>query len=373
MLDLPTAKIALVDEPQPFHDLDMADFPDPIFSASEARAAGKVLRGNILWTPETSDESAHIFRVAYDWRNSHSYPLRFVRYELTGRVRALKLEGLTAGRLKRMRSIRKKLSETTFNLDKIQDHGGCRAILRNVGQAKKLAEAYRNGCSTHEVTGNWNYIDQPKSSGYRSYHIVVSFRAQEHEGVYEGRKIEIQIRSQLQHAWATAQEAVGMIRGEDLKGGKGSPDWRRLFTLMSSEIAVAEGCVPVAGTESRRPRRQEIADLAEKLGALQVLYQLNGALDDTEALPGRLSRYFLLQFDARKKSVRVVGYQNNLTAFGPYAAGEAADSSLKDTVLVEIDKAENLRAAYPNYYLDVSAFTERLKVAVDKGRSLVAG
>jgi len=42
----------------------------------------------------------------------------------------------------------------------------------------------------------------------------------------------------LQHAWATAVEAVGIFTKQALKSNIGDGEWLRLFALMSSEIAV---------------------------------------------------------------------------------------------------------------------------------------
>ena len=86
-------------------------------------------------------------------------------------------------------------------------------------------------------------MDKPGSSGYRSHHLIFSFFPRdEAENSFAGRLIEIQIRSRLQHSWASAVEAVGLYRGENLKAGIGSDEWLRLFELMSLEFAASEGC-----------------------------------------------------------------------------------------------------------------------------------
>ena len=60
--------------------------------------------------------------------------------------------------------------------------------------------------------------------------------------IYNGKRIELQVRTRLQHSWATAVEAVGLFRGEELKNHKGSEEWLRLFKLLSAEFAEAERC-----------------------------------------------------------------------------------------------------------------------------------
>lgn len=69
--------------------------------------------------------------------------------------------------------------------------------------------------------------------------------------------MEIQLRTLLQHSWATAVEAVGLLRREDLKGGRGDPDWLRLFQIMASEMAEDEGAPPVPGVSQEGSSRRE--------------------------------------------------------------------------------------------------------------------
>jgi hypothetical protein len=44
---------------------------------------------------------------------------------------------------------------------------------------------------------------------------------------------------------------------------------------------------------------------------------------------------------------------------------EEQNHGRRDTVLVELDKAEDLKDAYPNYFLDVKMFTDLLRGAMD--------
>jgi hypothetical protein len=130
-----------------------------------------------------------------------------------------------------MKSIRKKLRDTPLTLYQIQDIGGCRAIVGTVDQLRAIVRLYEQGQSRHGIIKPWDYVDSPKPDGYRSYHLALKFTGQGDEGGYNRQRIEVQIRTRLQHVWATAVEAVGVVRGEDLKGGKGNGDWLRLFAL----------------------------------------------------------------------------------------------------------------------------------------------
>ena len=49
---------------------------------------------------------------------------------------------------------------------------------------------------------------------------------------YNSLKIELQIRSLLQHIWATAVETVGTFTSQTLKASQGEKDWLRFFSLI---------------------------------------------------------------------------------------------------------------------------------------------
>jgi len=140
---------------------------------------------------------------------------------------SLNVKGLTAARLKQMTSIRAKLGRIKSNLRQMQDLGGCRAVVPSIDQARSLAGAIREN-SSHNLKREDPYMDNPRLSGYRSHHLVFAFQPRDDsESDYEGRLIEFQIRSRLQHSWATAVEAVGLYRGEmDLSRFRAAPSAR---------------------------------------------------------------------------------------------------------------------------------------------------
>lgn len=70
-----------------------------------------------------------------------------------------------------------------------------------------------------------------------------------HAAYAEGAGRELQIRTKLQHAWATAVEAMGTFLGEALKAGHGPAAWRDFFATASAAIAHVESTPPVPGFE----------------------------------------------------------------------------------------------------------------------------
>lgn len=315
-----------------------------------------------------SNEAVEAFKIAHNWRACHILPMRHLRAELAGKVRKVGDEALTAARLKRMTSIRTKLRRAPHTLYQMQDIAGCRVIMANQASVERLRELYHSD-ARHTFIDEDDYIARPKATGYRGRHLVYRYFGQ---GNFEGLNsnpqfVEIQLRTKLQHAWATAVEAVGMARNEDLKGGQGSEDWLRFFALMASDIAALEGGVVVPNTpESESDRRHEIVALERGLNALEKLEGYRNALKITESTR-TASPFFLIQFDPQTNQVSVKGVSAKAS---PTSLDLAEKSDQLNSVLVEVDKLDDLRAAYPNYFMDVRIFTEQLRDIIKSPRTL---
>lgn len=233
----------------------------------------------------------------------------------------LELNGITAARLKRMQAIRKKLRRPNFslNLSQVQDLGGCRAILSSMDEVRALVGALRDR-SRHELRNEDDYIGAPKPDGYRSHHLMMGFRGRGEKQIYDGRRIEIQIRTQLQHSWATAVEAIGLFRGENLKGNQGSKKWLRFFQLMSAEFAEAEGCPVRTEMRSHSVRVPEIKKFDKDLEASATLDNLSHAVRWTEVsvLPREKPTHFLIIYNNIARTVDVQPYFAPISAVTSY-------------------------------------------------------
>jgi len=357
----------------------VSKYPRFEYSGKAVIRAGKLIAGDLLWTDQTEPQLRDAFKIANSWRNSHAYPMRSVRSQVLWHMRDRDIQGTTSARLKRMPAIRRKLRRDNISLhiNQLQDLGGVRAILPSINDVRTLIETLK-ARSHHELREEDPYIDSPKDDGYRSHHMMFNFRDRRNKGIHDGRRVEVQIRTRLQHSWATAVEAVGMVRGEDLKGGHGDPDWLRFFMLISAEFAEAERCPVPSIAPVRHTRVDEIKELNKKLSAAQMLDNLAYVVDWTDGISQSRQgekpswTHYLIEYDHVDKQVTITTYKVPIDAVASYDAAEFIEfrsgSDRKNKVLVEVDKIENLREAYPNYFGDVKLFRKQL-LDITKGKS----
>jgi hypothetical protein len=339
----------------------MSNYPRLAYNMKAVRKAGERLSEKIAIGAAgfPSDEALEIFAIANSWRDSHIYPMRSIRFSLRHKMRQVEAKGDTAARPKRMSSIRRKLRDSSINLDQMNDLGGCRAILDDIAAVRAVIEAIRNDFP-HDVRKEYPYIDEPKLDGYRSHHIVVEYKGRREAEIFNGRRIELQIRTRLQHSWATAVEAVELYRGEDLKHGKGNSDWLRLFALASAEFSYAEGCPVNAQMPDRWARQKEIKELNRTLNAVDFLENIKNATHYAENYSYDQARFFLIRYSPAHQ-VFVEAYTSARTIAARYSKLESEMVPGASVVVVEVDKIEKLIQTYPNYFGDVSLFVRNLR------------
>ena len=139
-------------------------------------------------------------------------------------------------------------------------------------------------------------------------------------------KIEVQIRSQLQHAWATAVETVGTFIRQALKSSIGEDDWLRFFALMGTALAERENSPAVPDTPTNaRVLKRELREYAQRLDVTARLQAYGEALHNIESLPTEAD-YYLLELDPSAMQVRVTGYKQKdlAVATNAYLAVEKA-------------------------------------------------
>ena len=356
---------------------DMAKWAVPQFeSKGQVDRAGRALIEN----NQSPLDRASSLSIINNWRAIHSYPLHITKVNLKRRAEKVSKRSIIAQRLKRLSSISLKLRRNEhMKLTQMQDIGGCRAVLPSMKEVRQLVDAYEKAIAKNppekgkrsqqavsrsqirsELVERYDYISRPKPDGYRSHHYVFKYRsAAEDKQIYNGLRVEIQIRTKLQHAWATAVEAISTFTEQALKSGIGDDRWKRFFALMGTAIALREGCPPVPNTpENKDELVAEIRNLYQELQVDMVLMGITATVDSLKAEPD--AQAYLLVLDAEQRFLQVKSYKANelANANEEYLLVEQqyADNPKVQAVLVSVDSLASLQSAYPNYYLDTGEF-----------------
>lgn len=343
----------------------------PKYSRSLVNRAGDILAGK---TPWELDGHVHAVTVLANWRASHLYPINTFQALLRHKLKTIDKQALVAQRLKRSPSILAKLERfPEMQLSRMQDIGGLRAVVSSMSRVRKIEDEYRHASFKHRLVGSKDYINEPKLDGYRSIHLVYKYK-NSRAPAYDGLCIELQIRTKLQHAWATAVETMGTFLGQALKSGQGDADWRQFFEKASAAIAVLERTAPVPGFESLS-NKEIFQQVAESEADLRVLQKLQGfaiAADRITKESGQ-GAYHLVILDSasRTVSIRPFALARLEEANIAYAEIEKRgnDGESVEAVLVSAGPVDALRKAFPNYFLDTEAFIEQIERVISAAQA----
>ncbi len=334
---------------------------EPEFDRMEVNSAGRLL-GKAEF-PVRNIEALDALSVLNNWRSAHAYPLNTFQITLRNKGRGVEKGVIVAQRIKRLDSIHAKLArETSMRMSQMQYIAGCRAVFKSMNSVRRLLTRYRNAKFDHVVRGEKDYISSPKPDGYRSYHIVYEYRGTPAYKIYDGLKVEIQVRTLYQHAWATAVEAVGIFTKQALKSNQGDQNWLRFFALMSTAIAAIEQCPAVPDTPlTVEDLILELQELVDSLHVREMLLVYNTSIRALGS--AKDAKYFLLQLDPEPApgAITIWRYKAKQSAEAnrhyTQLEGDLLDGSATQVVLVSVENITALKRAYPNYFLDTDRFS----------------
>ena len=233
---------------------------------------------------QMSEEFSEAWALASRWRLCHAYPINTFQATLRSKLKHGYSNKSNVGqRLKRMLTIQDKLLRyPAMKLSTMQDIAGVRAILTNVSQAEKLAKEYRTSKNlSHELVDERDYIAFPRDEdGYRSIHLIYKYKNKRNPD-YDGLRVELQIRSRLQHIWATAVETMGTLLGQALKSRQGDQAWLDFFAIVSAAFSKIEKrkTPPRFSAHSVEEINREVAKAESSLDALDLMQGLSVAIN----------------------------------------------------------------------------------------------
>ncbi len=343
--------------------------------------------GEALIDFDAMDANPDKFSEALDimsyWRFSHEVPLEKA-FTLLQEISLKKdKKAIFAKRLKRHISIvRKLLRFEKMKLKNMQDIGGCRVVLSSQKKLNQTVRELRKLSSFKNHQGNIrykDYIKKPKEDGYRSYHIIGGFL--DNEG--DNKNIEIQLRTRIQHYWATALEIVDLFTDQALKSNQGDEAWRIFFKNVSEQFSIMDD-IHLFDSLSEQDQHKvyqsklmsnkdflkscKIAkDYCIQLDVIEKLNAFAGSLmviDDQLAESTDTSGYSLLKINVKKHTLEsaIFSGDDSELAEEEYikAEKEASSNHSIAVALVSSTTVGDIREAYPNYFADSGEFLKHL-------------
>lgn len=345
----------------------MAFPPRPNYSKAQINRAGALIAS--LPNPSLpADEVLQALEVVNTWRACHAYPINTFQATLRRKVGTYN-HAIVAQRLKRLPTIIDKLHrEPEMQLARMQDIGGVRGIVDTVTEVRELERIYENTSFQHELKNKKDYILHPKADGYRGVHLIYQYRNSQADS-YNGLLLELQLRTKLQHTWSTAVETMGTFLGQALKSQRGDAKWRKFFAATSAAFALDETCPPGPGFEelSRPEVDAAVVEAIQDINGLETIKTYNLAVKTLMSPSDGQGRYYhLITLDSQNRSVEVRSYRKDQLseATSDYAKAEAEareHGKHTDQVLVAAGTFQQLKRAYPNYFLDVNEFIKKVE------------
>ncbi|MEZ4862831.1 MAG: RelA/SpoT domain-containing protein [Caldilineaceae bacterium] len=349
----------------------MSFSPVPLASKKSINKAGQILvNGNV------SDAELDQARdLANQWRACHAYPINTFQATLRRKLGTFSGEPIVAQRLKRMPTIIDKLRRyPSMQLTTMQDIGGVRAVMESIDDVYKLAGEYKSKSRfAHELVDEKDYINNPRDEdGYRSLHLIYKYKNIRNP-TYDGLRLELQIRTKLQHTWTTAVETMGTFLGQALKSRQGDQEWIDFFAITSSAFAYMEN-MPIPARYQELSRTESFSAVAvadEKLGALDKMRGVSAAVNNI-AKEGKGWSYHLIILNSLEGTVAIQPYDRDgfEQAMVDYSRieKEAAEGKKIEPVLVSAGPIDTLRRAYPNFFLDIGGFVQTVSDIVSSVR-----
>lgn len=246
----------------------------------------------------------------------------------------------------------------------MDDIAGCRLIFSDMNQLYAFREKFHKARFKHKrinEVDKYDYIKRPKATGYRGVHDVYEYDVNSVVGRrLFGLLVEIQYRTLVQHAWATAVEVVGFVTESQPKFQKGDNRYERAMALASKILARAfeDSTEPFSEMDNANVVK-EFWKLDAELGLMKVLRALNAA--DKEVSGNRNT--ILIVSQTNELEVRT--YRDAPEALRALFALEKQMPG-KDIVLVRADSGEDVRLAFRNYFSDARDFIHLVEQGCQK-------
>lgn len=332
------------------------------FSKSKVRKAGKVLSSQ----EPSFDDFLEAYEILSNWRSAHAYPMNTIQIFLRQQAKRIEKEAIVVQRLKRTPSIIGKLfREPKMDLDRMQDIAGCRAVLSTIDKTKRLERRILESRTRNTFHSKKDYIQSPKNSGYRGIHLIYKYNGTKED--FNNLFVEIQLRSKVQHSWATAVEVVDTFTNQALKSNQGQEVWADFFRFASTEFALLEKH-PINNNLAGLDTKNELKRLLNDLQVIPKLKAFSVTTHHLTKIPNNKNEYHILILNTKDASIALLTFPlselQQATEKYSELEVESKDDPTKNVVLVSSQSIRELRKAYPNYFADTREFISNIEKCI---------
>lgn len=338
-------------------------------SNSAVTKAGKTIRTYMNHSDSndlhniSEEQFTNALIILRKYRESHTPCLVILSSLLQKKLERLDISKNTiiSSRTKRLESISMKLVRfPTTRLSQLDDLVGIRVTLPDMQSLNKFTKddvfcEIINSYYIDNYIKTHDYIHEPKSDGYRGIHQVFSCKVKDKDF-----KIELQIRTKIQHEWATIVEILGSLNEVSFKTGEGQEDYLYFLKLTSVLFSIEEKCPVIPSYEQLTPA-EVCLELNKLERELKIIEKLKGVNAISFSEENREAKYYLIQLDLKFRETSILPYSDEQKANESYFRLEKTyqDSDRFDVVLVSVGDVNKIKEAYPNYFLDSNSFIER--------------
>lgn len=319
--------------------------------------------GEIYMKSSSTEERSKALVKINEWRTDHLHPLNELKLIVNSLLIKSEIKFFSISqRLKRISSIEYKLDiNPDMRLGGLYDIGGLRVVLYDIKSIYETKELLSNDFENFEFIKINDYIDSPKNGGYRSIHLIYQYNST--NALLDKLRIELQIRTKLQHSWATALETVDIHNNTRLKSGYGDDRWMDFFKITSALFSYKEACPVIE--EYRALSLEDIMKMYYKHNksknniSLLKAYKVSAESvenDDT-------SDFYLLIIDIEKRLLKIEKYdleELDKASQRYYVLEDSVNPLTESVVLVNVDNYRELKEAYPSYFSDITEFIQAL-------------
>lgn len=333
--------------------------------------------GEIIMSAKDNAEYDKALDKINEWRTLHLIALDALQKEVVPLLTAHEIAiFLISKRLKRITSIFYKLDiNPEMRLGGMQDIGGLRIVVNNVEDLKLCQQVLiKKTPQSFDLVKIMDYVQEPKESGYRSIHFIYKYKSENKD--VDGAKVELQMRTKLQHSWAMAVETAGLITSTPLKSSMGSEEWLDFFKIVSSLFAIKEK-QPIL--KAHIEKGYDMYKLMKLLYTINIEHNHSNTLKALRVTGIQAKKenfkngYYILNINFQSKIVQITTFSKEQENEASAAYSELEKSiidKINAVVLVSVPKMKELQEAYPSYFLNTTEFLQAIDAMMENCEKL---